>query len=151
MEVPDVGAHGLERLAGGGKPEAVARMCAGRAHQPCRPVAVDDDVLDLAVDIRHARPPLTDQGLERLAAGDVAHRTVVDEVLSEELVGGIEIALVDDLVEHPMERGLHIRHRWLPPVTPAGCLRRYTSPSRDSDLDQGLGAVQVTAASATTP
>src|SRR3954453_1803109 len=97
----DVGTDRLESLPGRREAEPVAGVRAGRAYQPGAQVALPDHGVDLAMDVGDGVAPLRDELLEHLPPGQVAHRSVVDVVLGEQLVGHLQPALVDDLVEHP--------------------------------------------------
>jgi len=72
--------------------------------------AVREHVFDGAMDVGHRASPHRHHLLEGGDAPQVACRAVVDEVLGHELVGGVQVAAVDDLVEDPPHQllGTHL-------------------------------------------
>jgi hypothetical protein len=108
-EVADVQAVEVDASTGGGDAEELAGVRAGGPDRPGHAVALGDEVVHLAAEVGERRSPHGHEVPEPLPV-HVALLRVGDEPRIEEVVDHLEPALVDDLVEHPLDDGLVVCH-----------------------------------------
>src|SRR5262249_23742920 len=116
LDPPDVDLLGRELLAAGRLPQELADVAA--VHDDPR-----DDLFsftDLILEVESHRPPKPAEPRDRLletlrALAAAGRRLVVDELGMHQLGGGLEPALLEQLLEHPLgELLVLIRHDGLP-------------------------------------
>src|SRR5206468_7709615 len=113
LESPDVDLLGGELLAGGRPAEELAEVAAVHGHARHDLVALADLVLDVGAH----RPPQAAQPADRFLEalrplGVAGRRLVIDEVGMDQLVSGVEVSLLEELLEElPRDPLVLLRHR----------------------------------------